>query len=526
MRAVGEWVGRILLAGAAVLLLVVGVGPLTGAYRLATVVTGSMAPGMPVGSLAVVVPVNPAVVQVGDVITFRAPTPDHEVVTHRVVEILAGGPHPVLRTKGDANTSADPWAVRLGGPQAWRRVAVAPWAGSAIRLLRSGTVHRLTVQVAPAMLLVLMLVAIWRPGAVGRGLMVARRWPRWPRPAFTQGFRFSRSRAVALGVAVMMAVAVPAAANFTTSGTASNTVATSADWLPPSVSSTVIAKQTGYLAGAIKQGGTYYVYANDADSGNPASGISTAKTDVSAVTTGSTAVPLVAGSYSVNGVSYNYRSAALTANGTLSGSKSYTITSTDTLAHAQTQSGYSVTIDNTKPTASNIATGNVSGGTHGKAETGDTITFTFSEQIDPESVLSGWNGASTNVIVELEDGGCGVLLCSDDTFTIFDSSYTNALPFGTIDLSGSGDYYGCAGLGLLCGKTPTNFGSTGTPSTMVQSGSAITITLGTRSGGNGSVNTASGSTQMKWPVSTTFYDAAGNSPTSTTFTESNTNVEF
>ena len=33
-----------------------------------------------------------------------------------------------------------------------------------------------------------------------------------------------------------------------------------ADWAPPSVSSTVIAKQTGYLAGAIKQGGSYYVY--------------------------------------------------------------------------------------------------------------------------------------------------------------------------------------------------------------------------------------------------------------------------
>ena len=233
-------------------------------------------------------------------------------------------------------------------------------------------------------------------------------------------------RVARVWAAVALVAAVPAAmAAFTSTTSAANTIATAADWTAPSVSSTVIAKQTGYLAGAIKQGGTYYVYANVADSGNPASGISTVKTDESAITSGQTAVNLTAGSYSVNGVSYNYRTAVQTAGNPLSGPKSYTITSTDALAYSRLQTGYTVTVDNTAPTATNVSTGNAGGGNHGLAEPGDTITFTFSEQIDPQSILAGWTGAATNVTVEFGDGGCLLVLCGSDTFSI------PSLPFGS-----------------------------------------------------------------------------------------------
>ncbi len=52
----------------------------------------------------------------------------------------------------------------------------------------------------------------------------------------------------------------------------------------------------------------------------------------------------------------------------------------------------SVTLDNTVPTASDIQTAN-NGSIVGRAETGDTITYTFSEAMDPSSILSGWTGA-------------------------------------------------------------------------------------------------------------------------------------
>ena len=66
-----------------------------------------------------------------------------------------------------------------------------------------------------------------------------------------------------------------------------------ADNVPPSVSSTVISKTVPYLPGFIRQGGTYYVYANVTDGGCAPSGIATVRANVSTVTTGSTAVALV-----------------------------------------------------------------------------------------------------------------------------------------------------------------------------------------------------------------------------------------
>src|SRR5581483_3005477 len=272
MTTGGRWAGRLLFAAVSVLVFV-GVGPLTGAYRLATVLSGSMAPAMPVGSVAVLVPESPAAVRPGDVITFQAPTPDHPVVTHRVVEIVEAGRHPVVRTKGDANRSPDPWTARLEGDRAWRRVAVVPFAGTAIRFLRSPTVRHLTVQVAPALLLLALLAAIWLPGRRRSALIPtppaptppvpappaptppARRAARRPARVF---WHPARLRTVALATVWLIAMAAPAAATITSTSSASGSVGTAADWMPPSVSATAIAKTTsGYLSGAIKPTGTY-----------------------------------------------------------------------------------------------------------------------------------------------------------------------------------------------------------------------------------------------------------------------------
>src|SRR5438874_1204300 len=88
---------------------------------------------------------------------------------------------------------------------------------------------------------------------------------------------------------------------------------------------------------------------------------------------------------------------AITSNGT----NTYSITCTDNASNAGTQSGFAVTVDNTAPTGTDVQTTNASGGTVGRAELGDTITLTFSEPMDPNSVLAGWGGASTNVVLRL-----------------------------------------------------------------------------------------------------------------------------
>jgi signal peptidase len=160
-RLVGRLVLRAALAFAVVFLLAVGVGPLTGKYRTVTVLSGSMKPDMPPGSLAVVVPVDPSEIQVGDVITYEAPIPGQPVTTHRVIEVLEHGALPVIRTKGDANVSPDEWTARISSSPAWRRVAVVPLAGHLIHALRSPLVHSATVYLVPALLLVGWLKTIW-----------------------------------------------------------------------------------------------------------------------------------------------------------------------------------------------------------------------------------------------------------------------------------------------------------------------------------------------------------------------------
>lgn len=312
-----------------------------------------------------------------------------------------------------------------------------------------------------------------------------------------------RRAAVLLALLLVVTSAGAAFALFSNSEqVGGNTFTTEADWEAPTVSSSVIAKTVGYTPGYIKQGGTFYVYANISDGGNPASGVSTATADVSAVTVAQTAVALASGSFSVGGVSYNRRSGSLTATAVLpAGTYAYSISMTDVAGNSRIQTGFSVEVDNTAPAASDIQTAN-GGSIVGRADIGDTITYTFSEPIDPNSILAGWTGASQNVVVRLNQ------VTGNDTVTIYNSANTTQLPFGTVQL-GRSDYT----------SSSRTFGATGTPSTMVMSGNAITFTLGTQSG---AASTAAGTGTMNWTPSTTAQDRAGNACSSTAKTETGT----
>ena len=250
----------------------------------------------------------------------------------------------------------------------------------------------------------------------------------------------------------------------------------------------------------MKQGGTYYVYANATDGGAAPSGIGTITADVSAVTTGQTAVSLVAGSYTVGGVTYGYRTAIQTANASLTaGSKSYTLTSTDNNANSRLQTGFTVTVDNTAPTATDIQA--VNGGTTvGRIELGDTITYTYSEVIDPESILAGWTGASTNVVVRFTNNA------SLDTFAIWNAANTVQLRMGSVNTNGN--FVGGA----------VTAGASGTASTIVlnTSTNTVTVTLGTVAG---TLNTDATNRTSRWTPSASAFDMAGNAMSTTPVNE-------
>jgi hypothetical protein len=291
-----------------------------------------------------------------------------------------------------------------------------------------------------------------------------------------------------------------------TSANPSNNFTAAPDYVAPSASASVIGKSTGGSTGYIRQGASYFVYANVTDSGNPASGTSGVTSNTSTVTTGATSTALSSGSFPAGGVTYGRRTASLTANGSLpEGTYSYTLSLSDVAGNTRTQSGLSVVVDNTAPSASDVQSANASGGTAGRAEAGDTVTYTFSEPPDPNSILSGWDGTSTAVTVRLVNG---LIVLGADSLRVYDSGNTIQLPLGSVDL-GRSDYAG----GVLGLGEATNF----TSSSMAISGNSLIVTLGT-SGGN--VSTAGGNGTMQWSPSTSATDRAGNAMSGTAANES------
>ena len=139
-----------------------------------------------------------------------------------------------------------------------------------------------------------------------------------------------------------------------------NSFTADTDWVAPFASESLIARTSG-TPSTLAAGAEYYVYANVADTGNPASGTQSVSADVSAITAGANAVPLSAGSFTVGSATYNRRSVALTADTDLAGgSHAYTLRLTDADGNSRTQAGFS--IDATDPPTARTVTGSASGG--------------------------------------------------------------------------------------------------------------------------------------------------------------------
>ncbi len=131
----------------------------TGHLRLQPVLTGSMAPRFPTGTLVAVTPVVASSLRVGDVVMFVPPrpygTPSGGPVMHRIVAVdQAPGGRLTLRTKGDANAVQDPWVLdgNAGGFARLRASSVV--LGRALRMAR-GTTH------GPALLFWPGLILLW-----------------------------------------------------------------------------------------------------------------------------------------------------------------------------------------------------------------------------------------------------------------------------------------------------------------------------------------------------------------------------
>lgn len=117
-RSLWQWLSlsvsaALLILAAAIATLVVLLPAITGGAAL-TVLTSSMAPKYPAGSLIVIRPTAPADVKIGDVLTYQITSGEPDVISHRVVERRVDTEtHEIsFITMGDNNAVADPDPVR------------------------------------------------------------------------------------------------------------------------------------------------------------------------------------------------------------------------------------------------------------------------------------------------------------------------------------------------------------------------------------------------------------------------------
>jgi signal peptidase len=111
------WVGRVaawfVIFGIGVGLAVAVLIPRIGGATPYAILTGSMKPGMPPGTLVVVRPVKAEDIAIGDVVTYQLASGKPTVVTHRVVAIGVNAKgERTFTTQGDANNVVDQKPVR------------------------------------------------------------------------------------------------------------------------------------------------------------------------------------------------------------------------------------------------------------------------------------------------------------------------------------------------------------------------------------------------------------------------------
>ena len=140
-----------LFAAVSLLAAVVVVPRLAGATPY-TILTSSMRPHMPPGTLVVAKTVDPATLHTGDVITYQLRSGQPDVVTHRIVGVGQDGRGERLFTmKGDNNPTTDPAparAVQIRG-KVWYSV---PYVGYLNQVI-TGRQHIIAVYVVAGLLL-------------------------------------------------------------------------------------------------------------------------------------------------------------------------------------------------------------------------------------------------------------------------------------------------------------------------------------------------------------------------------------
>jgi chitinase len=174
---------------------------------------------------------------------------------------------------------------------------------------------------------------------------------------------------------------------------------------------------------------------------------------------------------------------------------------TDNAGVTTTGATQQIVIDNQTPAGSAVTTAN-GGATQGRLESGDWIRFTWTEQMAPASILSGWTGTSQAITVRVRNNG------SNDEMHFYSGGTQLNLVLSATDLKLGGNFV----------SNDAEF-----QANMTQSGAAITVTLGTRN--FGTLQTALPA-NISWRPSAAAQDLAGRASTTTAINETDSDRDF
>jgi signal peptidase I len=143
-----------------------------------TVLTGSMTPGIPVGSVVLVRPTDPGTLQLGDVATYQREPGKAEFVTHRIVKIDLSTTPTSFVFKGDANRGpdAEPVPATAIRGKVWFHV---PYLGALRDMLHTKGGAAGVLMLLAAAYALTQLTAAWRDRRTGSSAPIAA-----PPPAF------------------------------------------------------------------------------------------------------------------------------------------------------------------------------------------------------------------------------------------------------------------------------------------------------------------------------------------------------
>lgn len=136
--------------------------PLAFDARPLAVLSGSMEPALGTGDVSVVRSIAPLDARPGDIVTFRDPNNSERLITHRVRGMRVADGRVRFVTRGDANNVSERWSVPATG-EIGRVVFRIPELGWVLTYARSKGLFVILLGGALGLLLVLELVAIWRP---------------------------------------------------------------------------------------------------------------------------------------------------------------------------------------------------------------------------------------------------------------------------------------------------------------------------------------------------------------------------